>query len=130
MEDGCQQLDRKGRTGACLCNTCSDGDFIGPWLDERTQRVEIAFVSYNAEYGLLSLTTVTLFFSRGGMIHKYVHVQSSWADHFAGDILDVIAMVMCDVTWVSLLIYVFVNEVREIIRTIRSSKDYFWRALR
>lgn len=102
---------------------------MGPWLDERTQRVEIGFVTFNAEYGLMSLTTVTLFFSRGGMIHKFVHVQSSWADHFAGSFLDVFPMVMCDAIWLFLLGYLFVNEVKEVAKTIRSSKDYFWKAV-
>lgn len=130
MEDGCQQLDRKGRPGACLCESCSDDGSPTPWLDEQTQRVEVAFVSYNAEYGLMSLTTVTLFFSRGGRIHKFVHVQSSWADHFAGPFFDVVPMVMCDVLWVLLLLYVFINELREIVRVIRNSKDWFWKSIR
>jgi hypothetical protein len=130
MEDGCQQLDRKGRNGTCLCHTCSEGDFTGPWLDEQTQRVEIAFVTYNAEYGLLSLTSVSFFFNRGGKIHKFAHVQSSWADHFAGAFFDVVPMLLCDAIWLFLLGYVFVSEVKEIIRIVRASKDYFWRAIR
>jgi hypothetical protein len=130
MEDGCQQLDRKGRPGACLCTTCSENGASVPWLDERTQRVEIAFVSYNAEYGLLSLTSVTLFFSRGGKIHKFVHVQSSWANQFGGGIFEVVPMVMCDITWITLLGYLFIGEMKEIIKTIRGSKERFWRALR
>lgn len=133
MEDGCSQLDRKNRNGACLCSTCSEDTqdgFYYPWLDEQTSRVEIGFVSYNAEYGLLSLTTASFFFTRGGRIHKIVHVQSAWADHFAGDIFDVGTMIICDITWFSLLLYVLFNEVKEIVHLLRSSKDRWWRTLK
>mmetsp|Transcript_43647 Transcript_43647/g.78470 ORF Transcript_43647/g.78470 Transcript_43647/m.78470 type:complete len:864 (-) Transcript_43647:186-2777(-) len=130
MEDGCQQLSEKGRVnGTCFCSTCMEGGAGYPWIDEQTQRVEIGFITFNSEYGLLSLTTVNLFFSRGGMIHKFVHVESSWSNHFAGDILDLAPLIFCDATWLILLLYVVTNESKEVIRVIRASSSPWYRAL-
>lgn len=47
----------------------------GPWL-EYTQRVEIGVVSYNPNYGLISLVPVNFFLNRAGH-HKLIHVQSA-----------------------------------------------------
>ena len=58
MEDGCSQLDAKwgnlnSTRYSCACKSCADGARApdgqpqpGPWLDEYTQRVELAMVSW------------------------------------------------------------------------------------
>lgn len=140
MEDGCGAMSAKQRPD-CLCTTCVGEDGIPrPWLDEQTQRVEVGFVSFNPEYNLLSLVTCNFYFNRGGRIYKFVHVQSSFAKHFAGDIFEVAGMVVCDVVFLASLFWVFTSESIEIFRSIRGSQrrwyitlyeDYigFWNAI-
>jgi len=124
MEDGCAQLAAKRR--GCFCRSCP----LQPWLDERTQRVELGLVSYNADYGLFSLVTVNFFFNRGGMIKKLVHVQSAWADDFDRPVLELAIMVCCDLIWVLSLTYVLACEVAEVVRTVRSSKRRWYQSIR
>lgn len=82
----------------------------GPWRNARyTQRVEIGVVSYNPNYGLISLVTVNFFLNR----------------HCIG------------VVWLSSLLFLFISEVRELTGIIRLAKygvptrDYlnFWNAV-
>lgn len=129
MEDGCAELEAKGRPGACLCTTCLEDGLPLPWLDEQTQRVEVGFIVFNAEYNLVSLVTSNFFFNRGGRIHKFVHVQSSYAQHFSGDVFEVAGMVISDVVFLASLMWVFVSESVEIVRVVRSSKSRFYVSL-
>jgi len=135
MEDGCSQLAAKniGGRSPCRCKTCEDtaesgnGSLQpGPWLDEQTQRVEIAIVAYNQNYGLISLVTVNFFFNRAGHIYKNIHVQSSWANHYFGDIMEIGVMILCDVTWLVALTYIAAHEVKELISVIcRSNQPWY-----
>jgi len=130
MEDGCAQLEEKGRPGACLCATCvKDDGIVSPWLDEQTQRIEIGFVSYNAEYGLLSLSTVNFFFSRGGRIHKFVFCQSVWLNQYAGYYMEVGIMVLCDAVWMFILTQVFFSEVLEMVAVVRASTARWYKSI-
>jgi hypothetical protein len=123
MEDGCAQLGNKA--ASCKCLSC-DGR---PWVDESTQRIEIAFVSYNSEYGLISLVASNFFFNRGGLISKLVHVQSSWANPFGNKFFTVLAMLLCDFIYLAALGKVLVAEVKEIIKVIKSSKQSWYKAV-
>jgi len=125
MEDGCDQLVEKGNR-TCSCKSCED--LRQPWIDEQTQRVEIGFVNYNAEYGLISLATCNFFFNRAGKIQKFVHIQSAWSDSFAGDFFEVGPMLICDAIYIFALGKVFFSEVREIVHTIRSSQDRWYKS--
>lgn len=146
MEDGCDGLSARLEDDArtymhCLCEQCMGEDGVSrPWLDEETQRIEVGFITFNPEYNLLSLVTCNFFFNRGGRIHKFVHVQSSFARHFAGDIFEIAGMVFCDVVFLASLCWVFASESMEIVRAIRGSQrrwymtlyeDYigFWNAI-
>eukprot|EP00928_Gymnodinium_smaydae_P027016 TRINITY_DN21032_c0_g1_i1.p1 TRINITY_DN21032_c0_g1~~TRINITY_DN21032_c0_g1_i1.p1 ORF type:complete len:823 (-),score=163.62 TRINITY_DN21032_c0_g1_i1:94-2562(-) len=124
MEDGCAQLAEKGGR-ACSCSTCPPKQ---PWIDEHTQRVEIGFVVFNADYGLISLVTVNFFFNRAGSILKFVHVQSSWSDHFDGSFFQVTGMLLCDAIYMFAIARVFITELNEIIKTIRVSKEKFYKS--
>eukprot|EP00931_Biecheleriopsis_adriatica_P084400 TRINITY_DN5821_c0_g1_i1.p1 TRINITY_DN5821_c0_g1~~TRINITY_DN5821_c0_g1_i1.p1 ORF type:complete len:974 (-),score=182.80 TRINITY_DN5821_c0_g1_i1:36-2660(-) len=145
MEDGCSQLAEKGRppltpdsTSTCLCQSCKDGASASPegqlipapWLDERTQRVEIGIITYNQNYGLISLVTVNFFFNRAGRIHKVVHAQSAWANDFGGHVLnEVIPMIICDLGWFLSLTYVVVGEIKEIIHVIQVGNQSWWKCI-
>jgi len=130
MEDGCSQLEEKGRAGSCLCRSCSEDGAPRPWLDEQAQRLEIGFVVYSPEYGLFSLVTVNFFFNRGGRIQKLVHVQSSWANDFDRPFWELALMVSCDLLWILSLTYVLACEVSEVVKTVRSSKQRWHRSIR
>lgn len=135
MEDGCSQPTAKhiGAGKTCRCRTCEDtaesvhGSLQpGPWLDEQTQRVEIAIVAYNQNYGLISLVTVNFFFNRAGHIYKVIHVQSSWANDYFGDIIELGLMIICDATWLLALTYLAAHEVKELISAIcRSNQPWY-----
>eukprot|EP00930_Biecheleria_cincta_P039376 TRINITY_DN27076_c0_g1_i1.p1 TRINITY_DN27076_c0_g1~~TRINITY_DN27076_c0_g1_i1.p1 ORF type:complete len:896 (+),score=167.46 TRINITY_DN27076_c0_g1_i1:68-2689(+) len=137
MEDGCSQMAEKSIEGPrCRCRTCEDtaesanGSLVpGPWLDEQTQRVEIAIVAYNQNYGLISLVTVNFFFNRAGHIYKVIHVQSSWANDYFGDVIELAVMILCDVTWLLALTYIAAHEVKEIISVICRSNHPWYMAI-
>eukprot|EP00928_Gymnodinium_smaydae_P003725 TRINITY_DN11317_c0_g2_i1.p1 TRINITY_DN11317_c0_g2~~TRINITY_DN11317_c0_g2_i1.p1 ORF type:complete len:907 (-),score=114.64 TRINITY_DN11317_c0_g2_i1:119-2839(-) len=120
MEDGCAQLSAKGRSD-CLCKWCSAQNPVVPWLTEETQRVEIGFASFNANYGLITLTGVNFFFSRGGLISKRVEVMSSWMDPFSRPLAELIPLLVVDGIWLLLLLNLFVNEMKEICATYRAA---------
>jgi len=129
MEDGCAALYVKG-SDTCLCTTCNeDAKKNGPWLDEQTQRVEVAFVMFNFEYGLYSLVSANFFFNRGGRISKLVHVQSSWASQFSGSFWYVAVMIACDLVWVLSLTYILFGELKEIVHVIHTTKERWYKAV-
>lgn len=130
MEDGCAQLAAKGPGHVCLCKSCKEDSPSGqPWIDERTQRAEVAMLVYNSEYGLYSLVTVNFFFNRGGKIQKLLHVQSSWANDFDRPFLELVLMIACDLVWLLCLCYVLICEIGEIVKTLRSSKQAWYHSL-
>mmetsp|Transcript_90191 Transcript_90191/g.160642 ORF Transcript_90191/g.160642 Transcript_90191/m.160642 type:complete len:855 (+) Transcript_90191:87-2651(+) len=140
MEDGCSQLKEKsgGEGRDCLCNGCQNavqqtpgGPLMpGPWADEYTQRIQLGIVSYNQNYGLVSLVTVNFFINRGGHIYKLVHVQSSWVSIWcAGNFLDVVFMLFCDLVWVLGVTKVFIAEVKDMVYVIQSSKSEWYTAI-
>ncbi|CAK9060672.1 unnamed protein product [Durusdinium trenchii] len=137
MEDGCSDpnLNESEPYGAC-CPSCSGGAQTaegtaqrGPWLDEYTQRVEIGVVSFNQNYGLISLVTVNFFHNRAGLFHKLIHVQSAWSRWLLGNFIDQVVIVMVDVIWVSSLLFMFISEVRELVGVIRSAKYGIYQAV-
>lgn len=128
MEDGCAQMEAKNRT--CLCKWCAQQNPPSPWFTERTQRIEISFASYNAEYALMTKTSVNLFVNRGSFMAKRVELMSSWLDPMAVDIGRLITMVSCDLIWVGMLLYIFQAEVREVVGVIRKSHNRWYIALK
>merc|ERR1719160_927056 len=87
MEDGCRNLEHKGRgknngTTECLCRWCAEQSPMQPWVDERTERIEITTMLYNPQYGSFLIVGANFWFNQGGHIHKMIPIQSSWADPF------------------------------------------------
>lgn len=129
MEDGCAELEAKNRS-LCSCRWCREQQPPSPWLTEETQRLEISFASYNPTYGLISLTGVNFFFGRGGLVNKRIEVMSSWIDPLSAPWIELVPLVFFDVVWVSLLLYIFVKEVQEVVNIIRYNTDGCLRTLR
>eukprot|EP00746_Dinoflagellata_sp_MGD_P152328 gnl/MRDRNA2_/MRDRNA2_83580_c0_seq3.p1 gnl/MRDRNA2_/MRDRNA2_83580_c0~~gnl/MRDRNA2_/MRDRNA2_83580_c0_seq3.p1 ORF type:complete len:863 (+),score=149.05 gnl/MRDRNA2_/MRDRNA2_83580_c0_seq3:151-2739(+) len=126
MEDGCMKHAAKNRT--CHCEWCANAK--QPWLDELTQRIEISMLTYNPEYGLISMVQVNFFLDRGGFLHKFVNIQSAWVDIFQSPLEEVAVMLTCDFVWLGCLLYVFVSETREIIGVVRSTKSKWYVAIK
>merc|ERR1719330_1683819 len=94
------------------------------WLDERTRRIQVSFLVYNANSDMLSMTHVNFLFARSGRIWKelthwtmVLHPYKTWKDY----------------TW-DFLFYVHVTflmvcEIREVLRAIWSDKMHPLRAL-
>ena len=133
MEEGCSQPKWNGSYTCCpSCSqgaSDSSGSRPGPWLDEYTQRVEIGIVSYNQNYGLISLVTVNFFLNRAGLFHKLIHVQSAWSRWLLGNFIDQVVIVLADVVWLSSLLFLFISEVRELAGVIRSAKYGIYQAV-
>jgi len=125
MEDGCFSARAQNRT--CLCQWCDAQVGPHPWLDEQTQRVEVAFITYNAHYGLYNLATANFWFSRGGNIFKLVFVRSSWAGLEVRE-PGVLALIAASgVLWVAGCLYLAKGELLEMARMIqRSNKIWYY----
>ena len=89
---------------------------------------QVAMVSFNAEYGLLTLTGVNLWIARGGRIRKRVELMSLWINFSQPTAENLPAIVFAGV-WLLCLLYIFVNELVEIVSAIRSAEARWHRAL-
>lgn len=122
MEDGCTSAVAQNRT--CLCIHCAGT--MNPWLDELTYRLEVAFLVYNAQYGVYSLAQCNFWFNRAGYIHKIINVRSSWAGVILRETSHLVIMVIADIVWVLLCFYVVMSEARQIISMVRSKKQAWY----
>lgn len=84
------------------------------WLDRDTKKIEIAIASYNAEFGIHTLTRINFYFSRGGHIWKLVVPSSQFADWH-----DTPEKGVYDAIWLLCIAYIFVVELAEIHRLVR-----------
>mmetsp|Transcript_26997 Transcript_26997/g.46862 ORF Transcript_26997/g.46862 Transcript_26997/m.46862 type:complete len:1137 (-) Transcript_26997:83-3493(-) len=84
------------------------------WLDNRTQKVELAIPVYNAEYGLHTLIHCNFFFSRGGHIWKAIIPLSAFAKNFKSW-----HNYLYDFTWLICLLVIIVQEVLEILFVVK-----------
>eukprot|EP00438_Fugacium_kawagutii_P030892 Skav215845 [mRNA] locus=scaffold1630:133564:135915:- [translate_table: standard] len=131
MEDGCHSTSgaNSGATRACYCEWCSSqAPAFVPWITERTQRIEVGMATFNPEYGLLTLTGVNLWFARGGRMRKRVELMSVWVNFSQFTAANVPVMVFAGI-WLLCLLYIFINEIIEIVSVIRNAESRWHRAL-
>merc|ERR1711939_1136893 len=88
---------------------------VEDWLDRQTKKVEIAIPSYNAEFGLHTLTRVNFYFSRGGHIWKRIIPMSQYADWH-----DRWYYGLYDAIWILCLVYILGVEIIEVQAVVRS----------
>lgn len=117
MEDGCASADVGNRT--CLCQWCATQRPNHPWVNEMTTRIEISFMSYNAQYGIHCLATVNFYFNRAGHIHKRINMRSSWAGIEVRDTGTMFVFLTAGFVWAFANIYVFRTEGLEIVGVVR-----------
>jgi len=86
------------------------------WLDRQTMKVEVAIPSYNAEYGLHTLTFINFYFSRGGHIWKKIIGRSQHASLFPRWY----AMI-ADLVWLLCILYIVLHEVQKIAAHARAT---------
>lgn len=86
------------------------------WLDEHTQKVEVAIGTYNGEHNLHTFLTVNFYFSRTGKVWKRIIPSSVFAEQFP--IGEPIYYVF-DVTYITCLGIILLSEAREIHMTTR-----------
>eukprot|EP00434_Breviolum_minutum_P035410 symbB.v1.2.031347.t1/scaffold3626.1/size81632/4 len=128
MEDGCFSARAQNRT--CLCQWCSSQVTAAhPWLDEQTQRVEIAFITYNAHYGLYNLASVNFWFNRAGHIFKLVFVRSSWAGLELREPGVLAMIIVSGLLWVIGCLYLAKVEILEMASFIRKSNKLWYQTL-
>lgn len=130
MEDGCSHAVAVGALETCRCKTCRSNIPRQPYIDEQTRRLEIAFITYNAQYGIYSYVGTNLFFNRGGHIHKHVNIMSAWADLFARPIVEFLPTVVAGSLWGIMLLKITLSELHELVSVMRSAHTSCWRALR
>eukprot|EP00927_Polykrikos_kofoidii_P019342 TRINITY_DN19030_c0_g1_i2.p1 TRINITY_DN19030_c0_g1~~TRINITY_DN19030_c0_g1_i2.p1 ORF type:complete len:866 (-),score=138.98 TRINITY_DN19030_c0_g1_i2:486-3083(-) len=136
MEDGCNLAATLGREmSTCRCRFCrpqeKDGDHFPrqPWIDEQTLRLEVSMIVYNPQYGMYTFVGVNFLFARGGRIHKFTNLMSTWADMSAASAEEKLTILISLSLWVCALLYVLVCETREMLTVVRQSQDRWWRSL-
>ena len=130
MEDGCHHSTYQGSNiQNCRCKWCKEQTPLQPWIDEQTERVEIAFIMFNPVYGMYTYVGTNFIFNRGGHIHKLINCMSVWADPLTLPFLDALPTYIAGFVWVASLIYVVFGEIREMIQIIRSSHERFYKAI-
>ncbi|CAJ1395974.1 unnamed protein product [Effrenium voratum] len=127
MEDGCFSAQAQNRT--CLCRWCNGQAGPHPWLDEQTQRVEIAFVTYNAHYGLYNLASVNFWFNRAGHIFKLVYVRSSWAGLEVREPGVLAVIIIAGLLWLFGCLYLAKVELFEMATFIQNSNKIWYYTL-
>eukprot|EP00928_Gymnodinium_smaydae_P034656 TRINITY_DN24510_c0_g1_i1.p1 TRINITY_DN24510_c0_g1~~TRINITY_DN24510_c0_g1_i1.p1 ORF type:complete len:927 (-),score=195.22 TRINITY_DN24510_c0_g1_i1:129-2909(-) len=127
MEDGCASATSQNRT--CLCEWCAQQPSLAPWLDEGTERVEISFLLYNAQYGLYSMAGVNFFFNRAGFISKLVHMRSAWAGVETRSTEDFVIIIIADIVWICSIMNVLRAELVELIGLIRSKNKRWYETI-
>mmetsp|Transcript_29682 Transcript_29682/g.54020 ORF Transcript_29682/g.54020 Transcript_29682/m.54020 type:complete len:891 (-) Transcript_29682:54-2726(-) len=128
MEDGCSQMPAKGNR-TCFCKWCREQSPPVPWFDERTSRIEISMATYNAEYGLITLTGVNVFLNRGSYMFKRVELMSSWMDLWSTPLEELIPMLVFDAIWIISLLKVVVGELTDIWKIARYRKGRWYVSL-
>lgn len=78
------------------------------WMNNETTVVQIDLPVYNAEFGMYTLTKVSVFFSRGGYIWKDISSYSCFADWWPR-----LAYIVVDVSFVTCIAYIAVKELLE-----------------
>jgi len=86
------------------------------WLDEKTQKVEVAYAVYNGEYGLHTIITCNFFWSRGGRVWKRVIPQSSWANWYSQW-----SNFIFDGLWFISICFIITFEVFEVLKVVKES---------
>lgn len=84
------------------------------WLSSRAQKVELSFVTYNANLHSLTFTYVNFFFSRTGHIWKQVEPVSIWLQPYHSWVNWI-----SDGFWVAFTLRIFLLETKDIVAYIR-----------
>eukprot|EP00927_Polykrikos_kofoidii_P019341 TRINITY_DN19030_c0_g1_i1.p1 TRINITY_DN19030_c0_g1~~TRINITY_DN19030_c0_g1_i1.p1 ORF type:complete len:860 (-),score=125.80 TRINITY_DN19030_c0_g1_i1:263-2842(-) len=136
MEDGCNLAATLGREmSTCRCRFCrpqeKDGNLFPrqPWIDEQTLRLEVSMIVYNPQYGMYTFVGINFLFARGGRIHKFTSLMSTWADMSAASAEEKLTILISLSLWICALLYVFVGETREMLTVVQQSRDRWWRSL-
>lgn len=81
------------------------------WLQQGTERVEVAFPSFNANEGLLTMTYMHIFVTRGGHFWKQVVQASVWLEMYhAGPV-----QYLADVIWFLMTLQIFFSEGMDVV---------------
>jgi len=86
------------------------------WIDEYTQKVEVAIATYNGEHNLLTLVTINFYFNRAGAIWKRIIPESVFAEQYP---YDGTMYYVFDITWMACLGLIMVSESREVYQLFR-----------
>ena len=129
MEDGCHYASLSGGQDSCLCNWCKVQSPLQPWIDERTARIEISMLLFNAQYGAYTYVSVNFMLNRGGHIHAFMHCLSAFVSPFLRPFSELVLTIIAAILWIAALLYAAVAEIWEMIHTVRHSSNRFYRAL-
>ena len=89
---------------------------------------QVAMVSFNAQYGLLTLTGVNLWIARGGRMRKRVELMSLWIN-FSQPTAENLPSIVFAGIWLLCLFYIVLHELVEISYAIRNAEARWHRAL-
>ena len=123
MEDGCHFSSMSGNPDGCLCHWCKAQTPRQPWIDERTARIEISMLLFNAQYGAYTYVSVNFMLNRGGHIHAFMHSLSAFVSPFLRPFSELLLTVIAGILWVAALVYAAAAETWEMIHTVRHSSN-------
>jgi len=129
MEDGCHSATLSNGLGSCLCEWCKQQTPSQPWIDERTARIEISMLLFNAQYGAYTYLSVNFMMNRGGHIHAFTHCLSAFVSPFLRPFSELVLIIIAGILWIAALLYAAVAEIWEIINTVRHSSKRFYKSL-
>ncbi len=92
------------------------------WIQEDVEKIDVSMISFNREYGLWTMSTVTFVFHRGGLVNKGSTQRSQWLEIYHGANKD--WMFAYDLIWIFLNIFIFVSEIGEIVGLIKYYRSF------
>lgn len=94
---------------------------VSKWVDRKTSHIEVAFMTYNAQFDLLTLTEVYFFFSHSGHIWKNIIHSSILLKPYAST-----STAVFDAIFLFMKLWITIDEIREISRELGSMSQRGW----
>jgi len=85
------------------------------WMNQLTSKIEIAFTVYNNHADVFTVVYLNFFLNRGGHIHKVIEPVSIMLNPYGNKLTYIV-----DALYVVMVVKLFLEEAREIYRSIRS----------
>eukprot|EP00931_Biecheleriopsis_adriatica_P119027 TRINITY_DN94318_c0_g1_i1.p1 TRINITY_DN94318_c0_g1~~TRINITY_DN94318_c0_g1_i1.p1 ORF type:complete len:787 (-),score=127.85 TRINITY_DN94318_c0_g1_i1:188-2305(-) len=90
------------------------------WLDAKTRHVKVSFLSYHADYDLLTVTNVNFMFSRTGRAWKDVCFQTAFLYPYSD-----MTILAWEILFFGCVTFIFLSETIDVLMGLKRSKCKF-----